>query len=299
MSKKTYLHAKLIFLLLIGIIGISFSAIFVKWTEIPTSIVAMYRLILGACLLFPWVYMQKSEITRLTGKAWILLIASGFSLALHFMLWMESLRYTSVASSTTINALQPIFVMIGSYLLFHILVSRLALLGMIVAFIGVLGMGWGDFYLGTDALYGDLLSLLGALAVAVHVMIGKQLRSYLSASIYSGIVFLISALFIAIYNVIQHYSFVALSRTDVLMVVCLAVVSTLLGHHIFNYLLKEMKATSVAMGVLGEPVGGSILAFVLLNEQITGLQFASGFVIIFAIGLFIQQHEKKSLEDRN
>lgn len=283
---------RLIFLYVIAIIGISFSAIFVKWTEAPTGMTAMARLFFAAGLLFPWVYRQRTEWHHLTRRSWLLLLASGGSLALHFICWMESLRYTSVASSTTLNAIQPVFVMIAAYLCFRIRVRGSAILIMCLALLGMIGMGWGDFRVGSHVLFGDFLAMMGALVLTVQLLAAKSLRAHLSASTYSFIVFVIAASVIACYNAIRNDLWTPMSYADIGWALALAVVSTFLGHHIFNYLLKEMNPTSVAMGVLGEPVGATVLAYFLLHETVTGLQLVSGLVILTAIALFIRQTEK-------
>src|SRR2546428_5213357 len=100
---------------MVGIVAISFSAIFVKWTNAPTSIVAMYRLFVTIILMLPFSLKYKQEFTRISGKVGIQLVGSGFFLGLHFILWMASLRYTSVASSTSLLTLEPVFVMVGAY----------------------------------------------------------------------------------------------------------------------------------------------------------------------------------------
>lgn len=102
-------------LLFVGIIAVSFSAIFVKWSEAPAAIIGMYRLLITNVLLMPWVFRYRHEWRQLTPADALKLASSGFFLGLHFLLWMESLRHTTVASSTMILALEPILVVLGSY----------------------------------------------------------------------------------------------------------------------------------------------------------------------------------------
>ncbi len=94
-------------ILLIGIAAISFSSIFVRWSEAPVSVIAMYRLYITNLLLLPFVWKHIPAIKELKPRTWGHLFISGLALGLHFLFWMGSLRYTTVASSTAIMALEP------------------------------------------------------------------------------------------------------------------------------------------------------------------------------------------------
>jgi drug/metabolite transporter (DMT)-like permease len=278
-------------LLVIGIIAISFSSIFVRWSSAPVSIIAMYRLVLTNVCMLPFLIVHRREIVRIEPIHWGKLIVSGVALGLHFLFWMGSLRFTSVASSTAILTLEPIFVLLGSFWLFKQRTSRVALISMIIAILGAILIGWGDFRFSGIALQGDLLSLLGALTVAFHMLIGKSLRATMSAFVYSFWVFLFAAAVLAVYNVCADYSFTAYSLKEWGIFLLLAIVPTVLGHYLFNWLLKYMKATSVSMTVLGEPLGATILAYYLLGEMITPLQIAAGCVLLIGVALFIRSNE--------
>ncbi|WP_127533232.1 DMT family transporter [Paenibacillus kobensis] len=282
-------------LFVIGIIAISFSSIFVRWSSADAAVTAMYRLYLTNALMLPVLWRYRQEWLRLTPKQWWLLGASGLMLALHFLLWMASLSYTTVASSTVILTLEPVFVMIASFLLFGTKANRMMLIGIGIAMVGSVIIGSGDFNLSGDALLGDVLSLLGAAAVAVHMMIGKQLRSDdgISAFVYNFTVFFMAASFLALYNVVRGNPFIGYSGQDWGAFLLLAIVPTLFGHYLFNWLLKYMHTTAVSMSVLGEPVIASVLAWALLNEALTAYQAAAGLLILFGVWLFIR-HGKET-----
>ncbi|MDQ1909096.1 DMT family transporter [Paenibacillus sp. GD4] len=292
MNRLQLVRSQLWLLILIGIIAISFSSIFIRWSEAPVSIIAMYRLFLTALLLLPLLPKHWPDVKRLSLKDWHLLFWSGLTLGLHFLLWMGSLRYTTVASSTAIMSLEPLLVMLGSFLLFGHRTKASAILGMTIAMIGALLIGWGDWGLEGSALYGDVLSFLGTAAVAVHMLVGKTLREHISAFVYSFFVFVLAAVVLAFYNAAAGYSFSAYPPKEWGLFLLLAVVPTLFGHYLFNWLLKYMSATSVSMSVLGEPVGATLLAFLLLGEPVTWLQAAAGSLLIFGVWLFLTVNEK-------
>lgn len=280
---------KPIFLLFfLGIIAISFSSIFVRWSSADVAVIAMYRLYLTNLLMLPFVWKYRHEMLGLKFRQWMLLLASGVMLALHFLLWMGSLRLTSVASSTVILALEPILILAGSVWLFQAKVNRMMLIGMGIALLGSIAIGAGDFQVSGTALKGDFLSLLGTIAVAIHMLLGQSLRSGLSAFSYNFWVFFVAASSLAIYNLANGHAFGGYAASEWGIFLLLAIVPTLFGHYLFNWLLKYMNATTVSMGVLGEPVFSSLLAWMLLGESLSALQMSAGVVIIFGVWIFIR-----------
>ncbi|NBI28764.1 DMT family transporter [Chengkuizengella marina] len=279
-------------ILLIGIIAISFSSIFIRWSDAPVSVMAMYRLYFTNLFMIPFVMKYWSEIKTLSKSDWFYLSLSGLLLGLHFLLWMGSLRFTSVANSTAIVALEPIFVLIGSFLFFKIRTNILSVVGMFIAVLGAALIGWGDFGVSSEAFFGDILALLGAIAVALHMLIGKLLLRKMSNYVYSFFVFLTAAFSLHIYNLILGYSFFNYASIDWGIFIILAIVPTVFGHLLFNWLLKYMNATTVSMSILGEPLGAALLAYFLLNEHITIQQAIAGVILLFGVWLFIKFDEK-------
>lgn len=279
--------------LLIGIIAISFSAIFVRWSDAPAAVTAMYRLLMTNVLMLPFLWNYRSEITSIRLRDWLRTAASGIALGLHFLFWMDSLRFTTVASSTAILTLEPIFVLAGAFLFYGQKTSRAAVIAMCVAIVGAIFIGWGDFQFSGAALKGDFLSLIGTVAVALHMLWGKGLRERISAFVYSFFVFLFAGLVLAITNVITGTSFTAYPAKEWGVFLLLAIIPTIFGHYVFNWLLKYMKASSVSMTVLGEPLGASILAYFLLGEKITTIQLLAGCLLLVGVGLFLRSNEKQ------
>lgn len=225
-----------------------------------------------------------------------MLVLSGTMLALHFLLWMGSLKYTSVASSTMIMALEPVFIMLGVYFLYKEKTAVSAILGLSIAIGGVVFIGWGDIGISADNLKGDLLSVGGTIAVAVHMLIGQKLVVRMPSYLYSLIVFLSAAGVFAIYNLIMGISFFNYPANEWGIFLLLAVVPTVFGHILFNWLLQYVSATTVSMNILGEPVGASILAYLLLGEQLTALQWAGGLLVMFGLGVYLYTGRKKTIQ---
>ncbi|MBH5318917.1 DMT family transporter [Paenibacillus sp. GSMTC-2017] len=285
-SMKSFTGYELLYI--VGIVAISFSSIFVRWSDADVAVIAMYRLYLTNLLLLPLVWKYRHELFGLTPRQWGLITISGIMLGLHFLLWMASLSYTTVASSTVILTLEPLMVMLGSYWIYKIKANKMMLWGMGIAIAGSIVIAAGDFSLSGKALLGDALSFFGTVAVAIHMLIGKGLRENMGAFAYNFWVFFIAATALAIYNVFKGNAFTGYEANEWGIFFLLALVPTLFGHYLFNWLLKYMNATAVSMAVLGEPVIASLLAWILLKESLTGYQLGAGAFIIFGVWLFIR-----------
>lgn len=283
--KSTAVHD---LLYIVGIIAISFSSIFVRWSEADVAVIAMYRLYLTNLLMLPFVWRYRHEFMKLTARQWGMLSVSGVMLGAHFLLWMASLRLTTVASSTVLLTLEPLLVMLGSYMLFRTKTNRMMLIGLGIALLGSVLIGAGDFSLSGDALIGDVLSMLAAAAVAVHMLAGKQLRNGMSAFVYNFSVFALAATSLGVYNIAMGNPFTGYSEREWGLFLLLAIIPTLFGHYLFNWLLKYMNAAAVSMAVLGEPVISSLLAWRLLRESLSVYQLAAGTFILFGVWLFMR-----------
>jgi len=286
--KKSSAPIPIIIPLLIGVIAVSFSAIFVKWSSAPASIQGMYRLLFAVLIMLPFGIRRISELRRVSYKNWLLLGASGFFLALHFLLWMGSLKYTTVSSSTIILALEPVFIWCGAYFIFKERISTFAKVGMLIAVAGAALIGWGDVGISSANLYGDLMSFLGTIAVAVHMLIGQKLMSQVSAYVYNLVVFASAVVVFALYNVMMGISFTNYNDQEWGIFLLLAIVPTVFGHMLFNWLLQYISATTVSMSILGEPIGASLLAFLLLNETMSWIQISGGLMAITGMILFMR-----------
>ena len=152
------------FALWFGVVSLSTSAILVKFSTAPSGVIAFYRLFFSVILMLPlFLHKYIPELKKISFKDWIHTIIAGVFLAFHFILWFESLNYTSVASSTVLVTLQPIFAFVGSYFIFHERFSNKAIFSCVITILGSVLISWGDFYVSGTALYGDILALIACL----------------------------------------------------------------------------------------------------------------------------------------
>ncbi|PEE40641.1 DMT family transporter [Bacillus pseudomycoides] len=278
--------------LAVSIIAISFAAVFVKMSSAPSSILSMYRLWIIVLFMLPIVWKKREEFRRIQKRDWYFLIGSGFFLALHFLLWFASLKFTTVASSTIILALQPIVSLVGGFFLFKERTTYSAIATMGIAILGVMCIGWGDLGLSREAIFGDILSFLSVIAVVGYLFIGQTTVKKVSHWIYSFTVFAFAGIFIAIYNVVMNVPFTGYSTWDWWIFILLAIVPTA-SHMINNWLLNYVNATTISMSILGEPVGASILAFFLLGEKLNSMQVIGSVLVLCGVSIFLLQQQKR------
>jgi len=277
--------------LAISIIAISFSAIFVKWSDAPATILSMYRMWLAGILMLPMVYINRKEFKKLSKKDWWFLLFSGAFLALHFALWFGSLKLTTVASSTIILALQPLVSLAGGFLLYRERTTSSAIMTMGIAIIGAMMIGWGDIGLSKASLLGDLLSFLSVIAVVGYLLIGQSIVKKVSHWVYTSTVFLFAAMLLTIFNLSSGEAFTGYPPKEWGIFLLLAIVPSL-SHVINNWLLNYVNATTISMSILGEPVGATILAVILLNERLSGSQIAGGLLVLAGVFYFLLQQQK-------
>lgn len=280
--------------LLVGMLAISFAPILVRYSDAPVSVQGMYRMLFTFLLMLPFGGKYMPAVRRLTLRDWWLLFWAGFFLALHFILWMASLTYTSIASSTILLSLEPVFVMVGTFLIFKDRASRLAIIGMVIALVGAVIVGSGDMSVSREAIFGDLLSFLGTAAVAVNMLIAKQILTRVPAYLYSLIVFFFTFLCFLVYNLSMGIELTGYARKEWIVFLLLAVIPTVFGHLVFNWLMQYVKATTISMSVLAEPVGASLLGILLFGEIVTGMQLFGGAFIIYGLYLYLRAEKAES-----
>jgi len=272
-------------LLFISILSVSISSIMIKFSDSPTSVAGMYRLFISVMIMLAFIPWKTLHSIKLNIKEWSIVMLAGVFLGLHFLFWMESLVFTSVASSMVILSLQPLFVMIGSYFIFKERSSLLTVFCLIAALFGSIIIAWGDIGISSEALIGDGLSLLGTLFISAYMLAGQKISHKIDANIYSTIVFFIGGIVMLSYNLINHISLIEYDTSEWMYFLLLAIIPTIFGQYIFNLLLKTLGATTVSVGIIGEPFLAIILAYLLLGETISLFQFWGG--IITLLGMFM------------
>ena len=269
-------------MIVVGVLGISMSSIFVKYSQAPSAVTAAWRLVWTVLMLTPVVLGKKPvrrELTQTPKKLVFLSVLSGLFLAIHFVLWFESLQHTSVASSTTIVCTEVIWVCLGFCLFLKGKLSWKAIAAIGVTLFGSVLIAFSDSGSGAQ-LYGDILALLAAIAVAVYTLIGRVVREKLSTTVYTYMVYTACAAVLVVTCVSQGSSLFAYGWSAVIVGLLLAVFSTILGHSIFSWCLKYFSPAFVSASKLCDPVVAAVLAGFLFGELPGWLQVIGGVLIL-------------------
>lgn len=281
----------------IGVIAVALSAIFVKMTTADSGVVAFYRMLFSVLLMAPIFFLRYvHELKLLTKRDWIFSCIAGLFLALHFVFWFESLNYTSVASSTVLVTLQPIFAFVGTYFLFKEKITMQAFLSATLAITGSFIISWGDFQIGGSALFGDILALLGCAFITIYLLFGQDVRRRLSLMTYTFIVYSVSTVALFFYVLFKGASFGPYPSNEWMWFFLLALIPNFLGHTLFNWAVKYVSTNVISVAILFEPVGASILAYYIFKETLTTSQIAGGIVVIAGILLFVVDLKKIKLK---
>ena len=276
--------------LAVAIVAISTGAILVRLSEAPSAVAALYRVLFTTLPLLPialWRY--RPAFRRIDRRDLAGATLAGIALAVHFAAWFESLAWTSVAASVTLVQSQPLFVVVGAWLLLRERLSRRMLAGILVAVGGVVTMSAGDLLggalVGADPLLGNSLAVVGAVMAAGYVLAGRSLRQRVALVPYVVVVYSVCTVCLLAIVLAQGGPLVGYTAREWLLFVGLAVGPGLLGHTVINWTLAHLESSVVSVSLLGEPVGATILALALLGESPTIFTVVGGVVVLAGISL--------------
>lgn len=270
-------------MIIIGVLGISLSSIFVKFSTAPSAVTAAFRLLWTVLLMTPAALGKREprkELKTISKRNLAMSILSGVFLALHFWTWFESLQHTSVVSSTTIVCTEVIWVSLGYVLFMKGRLPVKAIGAIAITLLGSVLITLADSKAQGMHLYGDLLALLAAVAVAVYVLIGKAVRSDLSTTAYTYVVYSACAAVLVLISLVQGQNLFGYGSSAVVVGLLLAVFSTILGHSIFSWCLKYFSPSFISASKLCEPVAASVLAAFLFGEMPVLMQVLGGALVL-------------------
>lgn len=271
--------------MLVSISAVSTASILIRLAESPPMAVATWRLLLSTLMLLPF-FMHRGGFAKLRamGRGDLLALGGvGVALAVHFASWITSLSYTSVASSVIFVHVDPIFVALVSHFLLGERVNKRVAIGIGVAFVGATIIALGDLGVGEENLFGDALSIIGAVALGVYLMAGRRLRQKLDLTTYVTPVYAVSAVVLALGSVAVGVPLIGYDARVIILFATIALVPMIFGHTLYNWVLKWISAPVVSISLLGEPVGASILAFIVLGEVPGPLTMIGGAVTLAGI----------------
>ncbi|HEX9016541.1 MAG TPA: DMT family transporter [Chloroflexota bacterium] len=278
--------------LAVGITAISFTASLIRLSEAPALTIASLRMAITVLLLLPaLVAFEGRAALALTRRDLLLCLLSGIFLAFHFAFWTVSLGYTSVASSLVFVSVHPVFVALLGWALFRDRPSGWVAAGIAMSWLGSLLIGFHDLQVGGSSLLGDALAIAGAAAMVGYLLIGSAVRARRGFLTYSVLVYAACAVSIAGMAALTGTSLAIPSSRDLAIFVALAV-ATVGGHTVFNWVLRHLHPSVVAVSFVAEPAGGALLAWAILGEGIGVATAAGGLVMLLGIYLAARGSQK-------
>jgi drug/metabolite transporter (DMT)-like permease len=255
--------------LAISIVAVSFASVLIKsCTGSPPLGIAFFRLLFTTLLLLPFVALQgkiRSELRTLPRRDLLIMVVIGCVLAAHFALWITSLSYTSVASSVILVTAHPIIVAPLSYVLLRERLSAVNAAGIAISLAGVILLVAGNNQAGfaLDSLEGNILAWLGGVAAGLYILGGRFMRRTTSVLSYALVVYAVAAAVLFVLATTLEVPLGSMPMQDLGIILLMALVSGILGHTLYNWALGHIRASVASVALLGEPVGSSVLAFVL------------------------------------
>ena len=283
---------------IIGILGISLSSIFVRYSSATSAVTAFWRLFLTVVIMTPMTLLSaetRKDFRSFARKDILLSVISGLFLALHFVLWFESLQMTSVASSTTIVCTEVIWVALGFCIFLKGRIPPAAVGAIALTVCGSVLIAFADSNAG-DNLAGDILALFAAISAAIYMLIGREVRKRVSTALYTYVVYISCAAALLIICLAGKTNPLGSGLSPIIVGLLLALFSTLLGHSIFSWALKYFSPAFLSASKLCEPVVAAILAAILFGEIPHYLVVVGGLLIltgVFAYSMIESNKETK------
>lgn len=278
-------------ILALGISAISWSAILVRLAEAPALVVATYRLGISAAILAP-IYLRLRSYKDMPGgkNPWAWMALSGLCLALHFLAWIGAVQKAPVSIAVTLSSTHPIIVGLLSRLILGEPFGSGRAAGAALAVIATAAMVWGPVSPGFRDWSGYLLALGASLFFGFYMLIGGRVRGQMRLLSYIVPTYGFAAVWLLMAAAASGSSLWGYSTETFVFLVLLALVPTIIGHSSLNFALGHLSATMVALSVLGEPVGASILAWIILGEVMGIWNILCSSVIL--AGIFIAAKEE-------
>jgi drug/metabolite transporter (DMT)-like permease len=253
--------------LVLAILAISTGAPFARWAApAPPLAIAALRVGLAAILLLAAGRRDLPRLRAVPARDRWLIALSGGLLALHFGTWIASLGFTSTAASVALVATNPVFAALFGLLLGD-RVARREAVGIAIAAAGCGLLAGGDWRAGGSALAGDGLAMLGAASAAAYLVLGRRLRAAVPLLPYLGVVNAIAAIALAIAAAGGGAHLAALPAHAYLACAGAALVASFVGHSLLNAAVRSTPTHLVALAILGEPIGSSLITWLAFGEQ--------------------------------
>lgn len=278
--------------IVLGTVSISLSAIFARMASAPSIILVFYRMLFACVLLLPVVFVKcRDELKRLQRKDIFLCACSGLFLGMHFTLYFESLKYTSIAASVVLVNLEVFFVALFLFFMYREKIPVKGILGIGAAFLGTVLIAVTDMGSGSNVVFVDILAFGGSFCVAVYTLIGRSCRTHISTSVYTCFVYGFACLTVGIAALISGTPFSGYEPVNYGLALGMTIFCTFFGHSVYSWGLKYLNASYITTIKLLEPVFASILGLLIFREIPGAFVIIGGAVVIGGIIYYTRNAE--------
>jgi drug/metabolite transporter (DMT)-like permease len=270
-----------------GVTCIGLSAIFTKWTHVPGSVSAFYRVAIAEVALLPlFIISARRGELRLDRRAWAVALVAGVFFALDLGVWNTSLGLAPAANATLLGNDAPLIVGLISFFVFGERLRPAYWMGLVIALVGMGIIVGADAFSGQHGLgLGDALALVAGCAYALYMVTTQRVRSRMNTIASLVIPSMAAGLLLLAFNVATGRSLWGFPVGSWLALVALALVSQAAGWLAINYALGHMTASVVSVTLLAQPVLTALFAVPLLGEALGGRQILGGLVALSGIYL--------------
>jgi len=284
-------------LLAIGVVVVSFAAPLIRLADAPPLAIAMYRNLFATAVLLPLaLWRHRGELRALARSDVLALGGAGVLLAVHFGSWVPSVTLTTVAASTVLVSTQPLWSAVFARLFLGDRIRRAVAVGIGIALAGAVMISGFDFNLSTRAFAGDLLALTGAAAVAGHRIVALGPRRRISLLPLVAIMYGVCAVVLVLVVLVSGTRATGFESETWLWMALLALGPQVIGHTLFNLLLRDVDPTVIAVAIMGEAVGATLLALGLFGEIPSVGAIAGGALLLTGIFVAVRGQSRRAVE---
>ncbi|NYB73297.1 DMT family transporter [Sedimentibacter hydroxybenzoicus DSM 7310] len=288
------------YIVLAGTFFTSLSSIIIRFSTAPALAISSYRMLFTCIMLLPVIIKNRDEFTELNKKNLILCIISGIFLAFHYATWISSIKLTTIANSTILVSCSPIFVALANYFIIKEKLSKKMIISIAVSLAGtiIIALESADASAG-NMMLGNTLAFLGAIFVAGYLVIGGIVRKNLSAGAYVFIVYSVSTVVLFIMCLLSGTSIYPYPPREFTLFISLAFFCSILGHTLYNYMVKYVSSTLISVSTLSEPIFASLMALLIFKEIPSLYTLLGGIIIIAGILNYLITQNNERLKTKN
>jgi drug/metabolite transporter (DMT)-like permease len=269
---------------------VSTSAPLVRGASAPALAIAAWRNLLASAVLVPLALARRPTRTELRGLSPVdrrRCVVAGLLLAAHFGAWLPSLSFTTVASSVALVTTSPVWTALAARAKGE-RVPRAAWTGIALTLGGVLLLTGVDFSVSGRALLGDALALAGGALASGYLLVGVEVRRTVSTTVYTAVCYPVAGVVLLVACVVSGQHLAGYDGGTWACIVGMVAGPQLLGHSVFNKLLRTTSAWVVAVTIVSEVIGSTLLAFAFFGERPPALVLPAAALVMAGVVLVVR-----------